>query len=173
MFKGLQRIERKNTKPISYDGTTELILDNNYCKKAIPWINDAISDIRICAYAWRWYDESPDDTMQQFNIALVKAINRGVTVRALCERIQEGAILQQYGINVRALNTKRTLHTKAILIDERVLIVGSHNYTRRANLDNFEASIATNDFECIVQFADYFDRLWNDNAKSITTNYGA
>lgn len=168
MFGRLQEDKRSNVGSITPVRTTELILDNDYSAKAIEFIDDATSEIRICAYAWRWYDESPEDTIQKFNIALIRAVQRGVTVRALCERIQEGVILQRQGIIVRALNTKRTLHTKAILIDDKTLIIGSHNYTRRAHLDNFEASLATQDFEACMQFESYFDQLWSANGKVIT-----
>lgn len=167
MFKALQTNNGSNGATRAFDGSTELILDNDYTKKAIEFIQDAHREIRICAYAWRWYDNAPDDKIQKFNIAIVQAIQRGVTVRALVERVNEGSVLKRYGISVQALNTNRTLHTKAILIDDTTLIVGSHNYTMRAQHDNFEASIATQDTECCLQFENYFDRLWQANGKNI------
>lgn len=167
MLKPLQKNKGPNGGSTETLWSTELILDNDYTKKAISFINDAQAEIRIMAYAWRWYDSTPEDTIQQFNIALIRAIQRGVRVRALCERVQEGVILKMNGITTRGMKTHRTLHTKAILIDEKTLIVGSHNFTRRAHLDNFEASLATQDFEPCVQFLSYFDTMWESNGKDI------
>lgn len=167
MYGRLQKNKKSDGGSATSLWPTELVLDNDYSKKAIEFINDASADIRIMAYAWRWYDHSPEDTIQQFNIALVRAVQRGVRVRALCERVQEGLILKTYGITVRGMKTNRTLHTKAILFDDKVLIVGSHNFTRRAHLDNFEASLATQDFEPCLQFMDYFDVMWESNGKDI------
>lgn len=173
MFKRLQKDKTTDGRRVESLWPTELILDHGYCKKAIEFINDAEREIRVCAYAWRWYEESPEDPIQQFNVSLIRAIQRGVTVRVLCERIQEGVILKRYGINVRALNTKRTLHTKAILIDGSTLVIGSHNFTRRAHQDNFEASLATQALEPCLQFETYFDALWNAHGKDITKTFGA
>jgi len=167
MFKGLQKTKGADAGTADSLWSTELILDDDYTKKAIEFIRSARTEIRICAYAWRWYEYAPEDKIQQFNIAIVRAIQRGVTVRALVERINEGAVLQRHGIKVKALNTMRTLHTKAILVDDKTLILGSHNFTQRAQNDNFEMSIATQDFEACVLFESYFDRMWDANGKSI------
>lgn len=140
--------------------TTRLILDNDYTTQAIEIIRDAKSEIRLCAYAWRWYENEPEIGIQKFNIELLRAARRGVAVRAL---VDTNAICNRFsalGFNCRSVVNNRMLHTKAICVDRKSLVIGSHNLTKRANTDNYEISILTQDFEPLEQFIKYFDGMW-------------
>lgn len=140
--------------------TTEIILDNNYAKKAKSFIESAVSEIRICAYAWRWYDSEPELEIQQFNLELLKACRRNLQVRILVDTEAMSKKFNDLGFQTRAVQNTRMLHTKAIVIDRKTLIIGSHNLTKRANSDNYELSVAIQEFEPVEQFINYFDRIW-------------
>lgn len=140
--------------------TTELILDKAYTEKAIEFIKDAKSEIMLCAYAWRWYSNEPEIGIQKFNIELKKAQMRGVTVRCILNNETMASYFATLGFKTLAVQPTRMMHTKALLIDSKTLILGSHNFTKRANTDNYEASIATQEPEACLQFQQYFDRLW-------------
>lgn len=151
------RTDRANgtiTRPV------EIILDNNYAAKAKAFVLDAQSEVRVCAYAWRWYDTEPELILQQFNIELLRAARRGVQVRALVDTEAMARRFTALGFNVRAVQPTRMLHTKALVIDDKTLVIGSHNLTKRANSDNYEISVAIQDFESVAQFIRYFDALW-------------
>ena len=139
---------------------TQIILDNSYALKAKAFVLDAVSEIRLCAYAWRWYDSEPALEIQQFNIELLRAAKRGVQVRVLVDTEAMSKRFGSLGFNVRSVQPTRMLHTKALAIDQKTLVVGSHNLTKRANSDNYEISVAIQDHEPIAQFVSYFDRLW-------------
>ena len=143
---------------------TRLILDNDYTAQAIAIVKDAKTEIRLCAYAWRWYENEPEIGIQKLNIELLRAVRRGVIVRAL---VDTDALMRRFtslGFNCRSVVNNRMLHTKAICVDRSSLVVGSHNLTKRANTDNYEVSILTQDFEPLAQFVDYFDRMWASRA---------
>lgn len=160
MSQGLQKTTRRYSKISSAVRPAEIILDNNYAVKARAFVLDATSEIRLCAYAWRWYDSEPALPIQQFNIELLRAALRGVQVRVLVDTEAMAARFKTLGFDARAVQPTRMLHTKAIVIDRHTLILGSHNLTKRANSDNYELSVALQDFEVVDQFINYFDRLW-------------
>jgi phosphatidylserine/phosphatidylglycerophosphate/cardiolipin synthase-like enzyme len=76
--------------------------------------------------------------------ALIRAAERGVTVRGVLERDQAVAAgtdydrLRQAGIDVRLDSSDGTMHHKLLLIDSRVLATGSYNFTRSAEESNDE-----------------------------------
>lgn len=161
MPQGLQENARRDRQTSAAVRAIEIILDNNYADKAKAFVLSAHSEIRVCAYAWRWYDSEPALPIQQLNIEMLRARARGVSLRALVDTEAMAAKFRALGFDVRAVQPTRMLHTKAICIDTRTLILGSHNLTKRANTDNYEMSVAIQEYEAVAQFVEYFDRLWS------------
>ena len=161
MFKGLQNHAGRDRQISTPARPIEIILDNNYANKARAFVATAHSEIRLCAYAWRWYDSEPELPIQRLNIDLLTSAKRGVSIRALVDTEAMAAKFRALGFDVRAVQPTRMLHTKAICIDTRTLILGSHNLTKRANTDNYEMSVAIQEYEAVAQFVEYFDRLWS------------
>jgi phosphatidylserine/phosphatidylglycerophosphate/cardiolipin synthase-like enzyme len=118
------------------------IIGADFPKKVIPLIDEANRNIDIVVYDWRWYANQPGHCVQQFNNALVRAVGRGVHVRALVNRPDLLPMLKSVGINARVTQDARTLHAKLIIIDTHTLVIGSHNFTRNAFSHNIEASVS-------------------------------
>lgn len=136
------------------------IIGSDYPKKVIPLIDDARRDIEIVVYDWRWYANKPNHPTQQFNLALVRAANRGVQVRAVCNRKKIVPQLQEVGIKARGLRDERVVHTKLMIIDESTLVIGSHNFTQNAFSRNIETSVIVDIPEDVDRFANFFRRLY-------------
>lgn len=160
MSERLQTIQRPSGANDSVVQSTKLIIDNEFAKVAAQFISDAKFEVRLCAYAWRWYENEPEIAIQQFNIELLRAHNRGVKVRCLVDTEALRQKMKLYGFNCRSVVNTRMLHTKAISVDSKTIMLGSHNLTKRATTDNYEMSILTQEFEPVAQFNDYFDRMW-------------
>lgn len=163
MPEALQRNDGEVRASERIDGTTQLILDAKYCDTVIKFIRDAQSEIRLCAYAWRWYIQEPEIPIQKLNIELFRARERGVKVRCLVDTAATAMMLRDVGFNVRYIATNRMLHTKAIGIDQKTLVIGSHNLTKRANTDNYELSLLTQEPQVVLGYNEYFDRMWAAN----------
>lgn len=149
------------------DGTVErpvwptaLVVDNEYCDAAMELLGNAQSEVRLCAYAWRWYANEPEIGIQKLNTALWKLRERGIKVRALVDTETQRLMFQEQGFDTRSVVNTRMLHTKAIGVDNYGLLIGSHNLTKRANTDNYEMSVLTYEFQVIDAFNTYFDKLW-------------
>lgn len=141
-----------------------MLYDDDFIGSAIEAVRTAKARIDICAYAWKWYQNSPEMPMQVFNYEIARAVQRGIEVRAILDQTGQADYLKQYGIRAKTFPTHRVMHTKALLVDEKLLILGSHNLTNRANSSNFEISIAIQDTEIALQFSEYFTKMWRNYA---------
>lgn len=160
MFEGLQENAGRYSSTSTPVRPTQIILDGDYTKKAIEMVKGAQSEIRLCAYAWRWYDSEPGTGIQQLNLELLRAIGRGLQVRCLVDTEVVADTFRRIGFDTRSVVPTRMLHTKALAIDRKTLVIGSHNLTKRANSDNYECSMVTQEVEPVLQFIEYFDRMW-------------
>ena len=142
------------------DAKSALVINEAYIDRLIKEVKKAKYQIRICAYAWRWYTDEPELAIQKFNVALLQKKLHGVKVRILCDTMAQRAIFKAHGFDVRTIERTKTLHTKAVCIDCDILAIGSHNLTKRASLDNYEMTIFTTEFETVAQFIECFDKMW-------------
>ena len=160
----LSKCERETRATTTTVQPVTLIIDDKYTQKAIEFIKDAKREIRICAYAWRWYALEPEIGIQKLNVELIRAKERGVKLYCLVDTIAICSHISSLGLHCRCVATNKMLHTKAICVDDKTLVIGSHNLTKRANTDNYEISVAIQQYEPIAQFIDYFDRMWASRA---------
>jgi len=111
--------------------------------------------------------------------ALVEAAWRGVEVRILLSPFRSGdvevdinRIAAQYlsarNVPVRTFSPlgdsrRRGLHSKYVLIDQRLTLLGSHNWTPGAFNSNFETSIAVESVDLGLRLAQSFNRMWEQS----------
>jgi hypothetical protein len=160
MYERLQKTSRSSSATSTIIRPTTLALDGNFITEITEAVKGAQVEVRMCAYAWRWYDSEPELTIQKFNNELLRAHKRGIRCRIIVDSETMCKRFTSLGFDCRSVVNTRMLHTKAICIDHSCLSIGSHNFTKRANADNYEATILTGEFEPVAQFIDYFDRLW-------------
>lgn len=138
----------------------KVLIGNEYPKNVIPLIESAKRNIDIIVYDWRWYPDQVTHPVQQFNMALVRAVQRGVIVRAVINAHTILEQLKKVGIKARQLGDKRTLHSKIIMIDNSTLVIGSHNFTRNAFVSNIESSIVVEIPSDVTRFDEFFRNLY-------------
>lgn len=160
MPKRLQTDERTTGRTSAAVWSTELILNYDYCEYVTNKIKNAKSSINIHAYAWRWYKNEPEIDIQKLNTEIVKAVNRGCTVRAIINPDTCAQTLRSFGILTKKTMGVKTQHAKAISIDDKYLIIGSHNLTKKANTQNIEISCGISDFQVVDLFTTYFNSVW-------------
>jgi len=136
------------------------LIGADYPKIVIPLINNAKKNIDMVFYDWRWYENQPSHVVQQFNSALVRAVRRGVIIRAVLNLPELIPLLNSVGIKARVMREKRTLHSKMILIDEATLVIGSHNITRNAFSSNIESSVIVQIPQDQERFSQFFNNLY-------------
>jgi phosphatidylserine/phosphatidylglycerophosphate/cardiolipin synthase-like enzyme len=148
------------------------IVNDNYFNLTFDRISNANKSIDIIMYEFKWYDSN--NAIAKLREALVNAQKRGINVRIILDqsnyRDQEtelskenrkvGTYLQSKGIQVKYDSLKTTTHDKLIIIDDNVVIVGSHNWSYSALTNNNEATVMIKNSDTAMYYEDYFENLW-------------
>jgi len=138
----------------------ETIIGRQFPEKVIPLINEAKKSIDIVVFDWRWYPNDPGCSVQLFNQAVVRAVRAGVSVRAITNSNEIVETLQKVGAQAKKLITQNLVHAKLMIIDDKIVVIGSHNYTQMAFQMNLEISVILRDVENISAFYKFFNDLW-------------
>jgi phosphatidylserine/phosphatidylglycerophosphate/cardiolipin synthase-like enzyme len=126
----------------------------------IPLIDLAKNKINIVVYDWHWYENNSGNLIQLFNQAIIRAAQRGIKISAVVNNGHALNFLKAHGVNVKRLNSGKTMHAKLMIIDDETVITGSHNYTLSAFERNFEFSVILTELENIAQFNSFFENLF-------------
>lgn len=136
------------------------LIGPQYPTKVIPLIENAKWEILIVVYDWRWYPEDIGSTIQIFNQKIIWKAQRGVKVRAILNNLDTARILNENNIDARVKNFNKLLHTKLLLIDENISVLGSHNLTKNAFERNLECSVIIDNEEVNKIYREYFENIW-------------
>ena len=142
----------------------EVIIGGDFPKKVVPLIAHAAKSIDVIVFDWRWYPQDPGASVQLFNQAILRAIRRGVKIRVIANNDEIVNILRKEGCQTKRLITKSLVHCKVMIIDEKIMITGSHNYTESAFQMNLELSVAFDDPVAINKSLVFFNNLFYSNA---------
>ncbi len=144
--------------------TIEPIIGREFPEKVIPLIDLAKNSIKIIVFDWRWYPNDIGCAAQLFNAAIIRAKNRGVKVSAILTPLDTAKILQSAGCFVKQPKVKKIIHAKMMILDDKILILGSHNYTQSAFTMNQEVSIILQEGGDLSPYLKFFDSLFSLNA---------
>ena len=134
-------------------------LYDNPQKEIIKNINQAEAFINIAMYIF---------TDREIALPLVKAHERGVKVRLYLDQDQvdykysQSRFLVQKEIKTRISTNNYIMHNKFAIIDNRILLTGSYNWTFSANNRNDENLMVIDDPELIEIFQNQFINLWTN-----------
>jgi phosphatidylserine/phosphatidylglycerophosphate/cardiolipin synthase-like enzyme len=129
----------------------QLLKDGDYFPALLGAIDGARGKIVLSAFFFKtngFAENRPDAVLEH----LREAARRGVSVEAIFERGQAGDSvskdnadtakrLKQSGIRACFDAPDRTTHAKLVVIDGRILFIGSHNLTQSALKYNREVSV--------------------------------
>lgn len=134
-------------------------LYDNPQKEIIKNINQAEAFINIAMYIF---------TDREIALPLAKARERGVKVRLYLDKDQvdykysQSRFMVQKGLKVRISTNNYIMHNKFAIIDNRLLLTGSYNWTFSANNRNDENLMVIDDPEIIEIFQNQFVNLWTN-----------
>jgi len=99
---------------------------------------------------------------------IINCHQRGLNVRIITDdkktkdRGSEIIDMERAGIKIKIDHSHYHMHNKFGIIDNRVAITGSFNWTYTATKHNQENLLATSKFEIVKQYNDEFERLWKE-----------
>jgi len=111
-------------------------------------------------------------TSREIAQELVKAKEKGVAIRVFLDQSQETSkysksrYLAKRGIEIRFYVGSGLMHNKFAIIDNKVLITGSFNWTATAENENQENLLIIRDKDLIKDYSKRFEILWEKGRKS-------
>ena len=164
-------MNQANGKLLHTTATVVPIVNADYLTYLTDLIRNAESSIELLMFAARYYQGKSGNKVNEFWQLLNRTAARGVLVRVLLNsNFYQGDSAQHNRFIAghfkapnfhAALSGKSTrLHSKLFIVDDRIVVVGSHNYSTRAFSSNFETSVVVYSPEVAAEFKSHFERLW-------------
>ena len=145
---------------VTIDGTPIQVLfspEDKAISKIIPYVQGAQKSVRFMAFTF---------TQPLLGQAMIEASKRGVAVSGVFETTgadsQYGAMtpLACAKVPVRIDGNYAFMHHKVIIIDNRIVITGSLNFTDNADQSNNENVIIIDNPEIAKLYTAEFERVW-------------
>lgn len=170
-----------------YQATVEDLSDNTYFPKAKEALINAKKSIYMLMYFASFNAKLKNSPVNQLVEELINAHKRGVKVKIILDQnidfgaLEEGSgrweregkndslflYLKENGIEVYYDNLFMITHSKVIIIDEEIVILGSANWTMSSLKRNWEASCLIRSKALAKQFLEDFSKITIDYEASI------
>lgn len=138
--------------------------DRDYFRTVSKLIDSANVSIRMVMFDVKYYPDYPDSPGNFLLSSLENASARGVDVRIITdEYLTEKpvvSILRGNGIDIKFDSKEITTHAKLIIIDSKIVIIGSTNWSYHSIDKNHEANVIINSKSLAKQFEGYFGSIW-------------
>ncbi len=171
----------------AYQATVEDLSDNMYFSKAKEALINAKKSIYMLMYFVSFNAKSKNSPVNQLVEELINAHKRGVKVKIILDQnidfgaLEEGSgrwereakndslflYLKKNGLEVYYDNLFMITHSKVIIIDEEIVILGSANWTMSSLKRNWEASCLIRSKGLAEKFLEDFNKITIDYEASI------
>lgn len=149
----------------------EVIVDRQYAQVVGEAFASARSSIRVMMFEAHYYEKHRNSPTNLLIRELIAAEQRGVDVKVILERREKAdrvnvnnettaRILSRGGVEVAYDSPATTTHTKLLIIDGALSVVGSTNWTYSALEKNHEVSVLIRSAEVARTLQDYFQDVW-------------
>jgi phosphatidylserine/phosphatidylglycerophosphate/cardiolipin synthase-like enzyme len=148
----------------------QLVIDAQYFQIAKKMIQEAKSTIQVMMFEMGYYEKYPGTPSNLLIKELIGAKKRGVKVEVILE-VKDGAdrtternrhtgkILSDGGVEVIYDPLFKTTHTKLMVVDGHLTLLGSTNWTHYALTNNNEVSVFVRSKEVAKELIDYFNKV--------------
>jgi phosphatidylserine/phosphatidylglycerophosphate/cardiolipin synthase-like enzyme len=148
----------------------ELLQDQGYFPEVLRLINSAQNSVRVCMFQAVFYPLQSDSPSNQLLNALIAAHSRGVKVEVVLDNggslgevfksnTESAHLLKKGGVAVFFDSEQVTTHTKFLVIDNSIAVLGSTNWTYHALAKNHELSAVVYSPEAARRMKDYFEMV--------------
>jgi phosphatidylserine/phosphatidylglycerophosphate/cardiolipin synthase-like enzyme len=163
-------------EPVFPDGASSpvvLLTNENYFPVLMKKIDEAREEIFISVFIFKagvHKNSYPDRLLAH----LGRAAKRGVKVKVILENTGKNddeftvqnqrtkKLLEEKGAEVYLDSPRTTTHTKLVVIDRRLVILGSHNFTQSALKHNNEISVLLDRPELALEARNYMLKIIGD-----------
>jgi len=155
----------------------QLVTDAQYFQVAKKMIQEAKHSIQVMMFEMGYYEKYPNTPSNLLIKELIDAKKRGVKVEVILE-VKEGTdrtternrhtgkILSDGGVEVIYDPLFKTTHTKLMVVDGHLTLLGSTNWTHYALTNNNEVSVLIRSKGVAKELVDYFNKVKGTGCKS-------
>lgn len=148
----------------------EVIVDAQYFQTAQRLIREAKETIRVMMFEMGYYAEHPNTPSNLLVRELIEAKKRGVKVEVILEAREDqdrttmrnrrtAKVLVEGGVDVIFDPLFKTTHAKLMIVDGKLTLVGSTNWTYYALTNNHEVTLLVRSKEVAREMTEYFNRV--------------
>lgn len=160
-----------STSLFAYHGDIKILYGQAYYPEVKKLISQARHSVYLYMYVVALYPENKNSPVTNLVNELLNAKERGVYVKVVLElspairqveRVRNDAaysFLKNAGVDVNYDTTGRTHHLKTVIIDRKILVVGSHNWTEGALKFNYETSLLATSKEAAEELLSKLDTI--------------
>ncbi len=151
--------------PASAAEKTAILLGQDYFQTTQHAIQEAKESIYVAMYLINVEPAPTDNPASILLEGLINAHKRGVSVKLILDDTKFSINYNAYkrlkdaGVAVYLDSPQAVLHGKAIVIDSRISILGSFNWSRASLSDNYEFATYIEDPKLSQTLLDYFNRI--------------
>jgi len=149
---------------------TRLLLNRDYFPEVKKIINDSNRSIKMIMFEASYYKKFKNSPSNQLIDALIKAKKRGVDVEVILDvrqksdrttkrNLETGKRLTNAGVEVIFDTEQITTHSKLLIIDEKIVVIGSTNWTYNALTSNHESSIVFDSRGTAIELMEFFEKI--------------
>ena len=98
---------------------------------------------------------------------LIERANKGVKIRIIMDDLQashdwcpDERLNKVDNIEVALDTSSQIMHNKYIIVDSKIVVTGSYNWSKAAESKNYENVIIFNDYVIANKFENNFNKLW-------------
>lgn len=127
--------------------------------QVINWINKANSSIHVLIYSF---------TLDSVGNALIEALGRHIEVKIVFEKGQIGQSseyqrLRNSAVDVRNDTNPSYMHDKIMIVDGKVVLTGSFNWSNNAENENNENLLIIASTSLATTYENEFQKIWNSS----------
>ncbi len=156
------------------ESNIQVITDREYYDTLHKILSEAKETIHITNFELKYYfsEQYKDSNVNQLVQDLIDAHNRGVEVKYVVDEygnrnddvVKVFVFLKEKGLkNFKLDNSKVTTHTKLIIVDGEIVLVGSSNWSHTAINKNHEANVLIHSADVAQEFERYFNKIWKES----------
>ena len=137
--------------------------NNGGIYRIIGLIRNAESSVKVASFSFT-HEGLADELLK----ADIKGINVSVLMEARQRNVQgsQYARLKDFGINIKTDGNKYNMHHKFIVIDGKIVVTGSPNFTLSGFERNDENMLIIFNAQLALGFSKEFDRLFDEGEKA-------
>ena len=155
----------------------QVVTDRQYVEVVRRCFQKATSSIKMMMFEASYYKKYPESPSNLLIRELIAAKKRGLDVKVILEQREgteratlrnkeTGALLAKSGVEVVYDPLTVTTHTKLLIVDGAISVVGSTNWTYSALDKNHEVAVLIRSPEVANDLQNYFLSVWKTCCKN-------